>query len=567
VTQTTGRDPERAGHSQVDDARAAAQPGRSGSARPASSARPAPATLIPWPARMSRTARLADRAGLSPRISETGRIGRTGRFLDALIRRPYAAELLVALISVVVFSWRVWRPSPWWDEAITRDVTSRSASQILDLSEHVDLVHTTYYLIVHAILGSSTTITPIRMLSVVAASLTAVLLVRLGHELDSPRVGLVAALLWTTAPLVTRYAQEARPYAMVALAATAATLALVRVCRRPWLRARWAVYAATVIALGLLNVLALLLLVVHLSYVLATSAATVRRRWYLVGGSALLLLTPMLYASSRQSEQVSWLPRPRFSQLAGFLQAEFAVGGVVVALLVIAIMGIGRGTHRPALALGLSWALIPPVLLWAISQSHPLFDWRYVFYTVPGTALALASLATLLRLRWLVVAILVLAIGGVHMQEVYRFTARGHGENIRGASEVIAEGARPGDAVLFLPASRRVVKLGYPDDFKGVDDVALEATGEQSATLWGVEEPAGDLAAALRKRTRVWVVTGAPRLGEIEADPAEQEKERLLYGGYRLTGVTDKGGYQIRLYERSGAASLPGPVVTSGTSS
>jgi mannosyltransferase len=468
---------------------------------------------------------------------------------DHLVR-PGVTEILIALSSAAIFSWRVGRPSPWWDEAITRDVTSRPSSEIIDLAGHVDLVHTTYYLLVHTLLGDSATVTPIRLLSVVAAALTAAMLVMLGRELGSARVGVAAGVLWTAAPIVSRYAQEARPYAMVALATTAATLALVRVCRRPWLPSRWVIYSISLVVLGLLNVVALLIVVVHLSYVLATSSPTVRRRWYLATGSAVVALSPLLIASSRQSEQVAWLPEPRWTQLTGFLLAEYASGVIVVALLLVAIAGLGRGTHSPALGLGLAWALLPPVILWTVSQAHPLFDWRYVFFTVPGTALALASLATLLRPRWMIAAILVVTIGGLHMQQVYRYAAAGHGENVRGAAEAIAERAQPGDAVLFLPASRRVIERGYPAAFRGVDDVTLAETAEASATIWGVEEPANQIAASLHGRYRVWLVTGSSRFGEQHGDPSDKEKERLLYNRYRLAGVTFLGSYEVRLYVR-----------------
>jgi mannosyltransferase len=271
----------------------------------------------------------------------------------------------------------------------------------------------------------------------------------------------------------------------------------------------------------------------------------------------------LLIASSRQREQVAWLPRPDFHQLTAFLTAEYATSIFVIAVLLIAIVGLGRGTHAPALGLGLAWALLPTVTLWTVSQAHPLFDWRYAFFTVPGTALALASIATLLRWRWLVAVVAAVAIGGLHMQNVYRYSASGHGENIRGVAQVIADKAQPGDAVLFLPASRRVVELAYPDDFRGVDDIALAGSGEQTATLWGVERPADEIRAELRKRNRIWVVTGAKRTGELFSDPGDQEKEEILYNGYRMAGVVFVNRYEVRLYVHD-----PLPIVpASGTSS
>ncbi|MBT0767462.1 glycosyltransferase family 39 protein [Kineosporia sp. J2-2] len=491
------------------------------------------------------------------------RLARLENRTHDLLARPWFAEALVALVCAVVFCWRVGRASAWWDEAVTRDVIARPTTEILDLTGHVDLVHAAYYLLAHALFGSTGSFALIRMLSVVAAVITGVLLVRLGRELGSGRVGLAAGLLWVIAPLASRYAQEARPYALVAMMATAATLALVRVCRKPWLRARWAVYIACLAGLGLFNVIGLTIISAHLCYVLATSAPRVRRRWYLSAGLAVLALCPLLWFSSQQSAQVSWLPVPALARLIGFFEAQYVVGWIVLGLVVLAFAGLGRGTHNPALALGLTWSVVPPVVLWTISQVHPLYDWRYVFFTVPGTALALASLATLLRARYLAVVLLVLALGGAHMQSVYRYKASGHAENLRGVAMTIEDGAQPGDAVVFLPSSRRVVKLAYPQAFDGVDDIALAQTGEQSDSLFGVEESTEDITKALRKVTRVWVVTSNARLGESAEEP-ETEKERLLYDHFRVTGVENLGTYQVLLYQRS---SKEAGIVTTGSAS
>ena len=145
--------------------------------------------------------------------------------------------------------------------------------------------------------------------------------------------------------------------------------------------------------------------------------------------------------------------------------------------------------------------------------------------------------------------IVVLAVAGLHMQHVYRLPATGHAEDVRGAAETVGSGARPGDAVLFLPATRRVVKLGYPEHFTDVDDVAMAQDPLSSATLFGIELPASGLADALQDRSRIWVVTGPPRLGDGEI-PAEREKERLLGSGYTMAWVDATKQFEVRLYVR-----------------
>jgi mannosyltransferase len=331
---------------------------------------------------------------------------------------------------------------------------------------------------------------------------------------------------------------------------------MLRLCRKPWLRGRWIAYSASVVVVGLLNILALFVLSAHLVYVAATASRAVRRRWYLAASVAVVLLLPLLLASTTQRAQVSWLPRPGSEELLGFLDVQYASTWLLVAFLVLALVGLGRGTHVPALGLGLAWALVPPVLLWTVSQAHPLFDWRYVFFALPGTALAIASLATLLRPVYVAALLAVTIAVGWHMQFVYRYPASGHAEDVRGTAQIIGDNARSGDAVLFLPASRRVVKLGYPNEFRQVDDIALAHDGESSATLWGVEVEPQDVAAELRTRQRVWVVTGPARYGESD-DATEREKERLLAGEFRLAQVTETYRYEVRLYSRKARTATP----------
>src|SRR4051812_18602490 len=54
-----------------------------------------------------------------------------------LARTP---EVLVGLLGLAVFTWRVGTPSAWWDEAITRDVVTRPTGDIVSLVSGIDLV-------------------------------------------------------------------------------------------------------------------------------------------------------------------------------------------------------------------------------------------------------------------------------------------------------------------------------------------------------------------------------------------------------------------------------------------
>jgi mannosyltransferase len=308
-----------------------------------------------------------------------------------------------------------------------------------------------------------------------ASTATAVTLVALGRRLGSAPVGVVAGLLFAVAPLTSRYGQEARPYAVATLAATVAALALARATEPDARRWAWAGYGLAVVATGLANVLALLVLTGHLAFVLSSRRST-PRSWVLATGGALVVLSPFLVATSRQAGQVSWLTRPGTGELGDVLAAPFdglALPGLLLILALLAAWLRPAWVERSALALGTGWGLLPPVLLWLVSQGHPLFDGRYTVAALPGLCLALASVAShsppsfslreqARRAVTGAMIVAVLAVAGWPAQLRYRDPASGHSEDVRGAVRILARQALPGDAVFFVPYHLRIVALMAP---------------------------------------------------------------------------------------------------------
>ncbi|MDQ3900398.1 MAG: glycosyltransferase family 39 protein, partial [Actinomycetota bacterium] len=142
----------------------------------------------------------------------------------------------------------------------------------------------------------------LRMPSILAVTATAGLVAALGRRLYSPRVGLLAGVLFAVLPNVSRYGQEARAIAFTAMFAALATLVLVVVLDEPrwW---RWLLYVAAIIALGAANVIALLLLVAHGVFVAGHWWQTRNRQpvWWLVSAAgSLLVLSPLIYFGQQQ---------------------------------------------------------------------------------------------------------------------------------------------------------------------------------------------------------------------------------------------------------------------------
>lgn len=490
-------------------------------------------------------------------------------------------------VGLVVYGWRVGAPSPWRDEGATIEICRRPLGEILAVTRTIDLVHLAYYLIARLVLTLHDSVTTLRLVSVVAMAAAAALLVRVGARLGDPLTGGLAGLLLVASPLASRWAQDARPFALVTLAAVASTLVLVSCpdvaadAGPPRARWRWWGYGLSLLVLGVLNVLALLLVVAHGLFVVLTRPRPVRRRWAVATAGGLAAVGPFVALTFGQRAQVDWITTPAPSDLVVPFAAGFGSRYVLLAVAgLTALAGalVLRARHRrapfvvPLGVLAPAWAVAPPVVLWGVSQVDPLWDAHYVLFALPGLALGTALVLRLLagagravvrgrhtqgsaragltgsRLRQgLVVGGLtgVLCLAGIPAQASYRDVAAGHGEDLRGVAAFLGRQAQPGDAVLYAPYKLRVIGNVYPDLTRGLADVALARTPSESATIHGVDVTAAELPARIRGHRRVWLVHGPYRIRE-EVDRVKVDLPRL---GYRSAGDTEFTGFVVTRYD------------------
>ena len=215
-------------------------------------------------------------------------------------------------------------------------------------------------------------------------------------------------------------------------------------------------------------------------------------------------------------------------------------------------------------AIALPWLATPAVILLAVSQAHPLFTVRYVEFSQPALALlcaaglsGLAEVAARLSRRglarpvaWLPAAAIMVLLGVLlagPQQALRRPGSRV--DNLRRASAVLAAHELPGDAVLYLPSSRRIVSMAYPGPFRRLHDIALDRPPAASATLAGTEvDPA-----ALRHRfagvRRVWLVT----IRDLPHPPPDSRTDQAKIALIRqphLAGRWHAGAVVLRLYAR-----------------
>ena len=182
----------------------------------------------------------------------------------------WAPPLIPGIVLLLADGYRLGRLSLWRDEAYTVDAIGRPLPRVFAMLAHTDAVNGAYYVLMHAWAGvAGTSPAALRLPSLLAMAVAAVVTAAIGGRLaragrlPAPALtGVVAGLLFTAAPQVTRYAQDARAYGFVTMWATVATYLLLRALadgRWRW----WTAYGAAIVAVGLFNLLAVLLVAAH----------------------------------------------------------------------------------------------------------------------------------------------------------------------------------------------------------------------------------------------------------------------------------------------------------------
>jgi mannosyltransferase len=345
------------------------------------------------------------------------------------------AVLIPAVLAAAMTMTEIGRPELWRDELATWSAASRSLPQLWRLLHHTDAVLGPYYLLEHlwtSVFGDSATAMrlPSALAMTVAAAVVALIARSLVARQDGGHAGvtaLAAGVIFAFIPAVTRYGQEARPYAFTALFSAVATLALLAALERgAWYR--WAGYALALAAAGASSLVTLSVLAGHVVAVVALRGgrgwrpdpaapavlrALAARFRPATGFAACAVLAvvvdaPLIVTGHNQaSSQLDDLAHPGLPALWTLWPQLFSSGPVAVAVAVLAAAGLiaGPATCRRACGFALAVALVPVLAVWIVSHGTVSY-WttRYFIFTLPAWAIAagtgVAAVAARIRASW-----------------------------------------------------------------------------------------------------------------------------------------------------------------------
>ena len=395
-----------------------------------------------------------------------------------------APALLAAVLGVIAIGSR----SLGFDEGATVAIVSQHGSALGSAIARDGGNMAAYYLFMHVLVGwFGTSLTVLRLPSVVSLVVTVALVGAIGRRLFDRRVAVIAGLLCAVNLPLVYWAQTARGYAPMLAFVCAGFLAFLVLAdeSESASRHRWAA-AAYVVAMALATLcsfMAVLVVPVQLLALVPGRLPALRRLAWAVVALAVCCIPLAILAVRRGSGQLFWVPRPsrkvdsqvlqaltssglqpsfhpRFTTTAGLLATVLVLLGLAVAVL-RARRGTGgapiqdeRLAGWPA-ALVLIWIAVPIVLTFLYSLVfQPIFLPRNLLTCLPAVALALAVVIThprLPRAAALAGLLAVLVVRAVPLAAGYGISP----EPWRAATHDVLARSKAGDCVAFYPLDGR----------------------------------------------------------------------------------------------------------------
>ncbi|MBG0813525.1 glycosyltransferase family 39 protein [Planomonospora sp. ID82291] len=512
-----------------------------------------------------------------------GRPAGTAPSRSASARMP----LLLAAIALALTVAGSWAPSMWADELATAEAVSSLDVMRETLGER-DAVFLPYYLLMYAWTRLGTVDWWLRLPSALATAAATGLLADLGRRLGGARAGVVAGILLAALPAISRFGQEARPYALAVAASVFAFWSLHRALET----GRWARYVLAVALIPCTHLFAVLSLPAHL---------VVSRRclpWLALGSPAALAVAAV---SAGQVGQVNWLEAPGWENLVlvrsaitawqpvpepghlpalllGWAVALAGLGAAGTLLLRRAASGRtragdgtgagtgagadtgaggdasagdgtgaggGRAAGRPFVLGLLVWGVLPAPVLFAVSHLiTPVYSSRYVLFAAPAFAL-LAGLGAARLPRTALVAALGVAVALGARQQVLLRTEPGHQVSYRAAAEIVAAQRRDGDAIAYVvPWARQGLTRYAPMPPEARLGAGGDGAGDGAGRVWLVRSDQGR---AIRPGTALPSRSGV-------APGMVPKVDALLDGGFTVARSWPLRGVTVLLLERPAPA-------------
>jgi hypothetical protein len=386
---------------------------------------------------------------------------------------------------------------------------------------------------------------------------------RVGYEWFKSRwVAIGAATFMATSGLMIYYAREMRMYALLILLVVTSWWLLRRWLdeRRNWITL--GAYAATVALMGLTHYLSAFIVLTQ--FIMAVLFYR-RKLLPLIAAYLLtaLMIAPWLpmfttqqYVASTRAggdgtltlDNIGQFNATRATNLSRVrewfesytAQEEAFVVGLIVLALALGLSAIQTRRYRRGVILAALWLVLPLALIWGANLRVPLYNERYVLWTIPAIALLVGVAVHQIPGRGRIPLALFIGIAGMFSHEAaFRPPKTPHHEMLT----TIDANRQPGDRIWY---NMTVGALGsYVEEEALYYLEVVTPDFETDDFIWDAPDDFAD-----ERLTRIWDV----RPYWI---PMPAEAETALNDGRVLTERYDFLDYRVRLYESPPADQTP----------
>jgi uncharacterized membrane protein len=482
-----------------------------------------------------------------------------------LNRLDVPEPVLVAVLAVAAFTIRAWdleAQSLWFDETysvfLARLPVADAWAALLADGVHPPL----YYALLRGVIGLGQSEAAVRTLSVLAGTLSVVLVYAIGRAWIGRTAAALAGLLLCVSPLQVWYSRDARMYALLMLLSLAAIGTYALLLRRPT-SARSTLFVLAHGLAYLTHYFALMVPLVEAIDILARFSRRYHflRRWTALQALAALPFLGWVVALAGRDAQIfgiGWVPPSAPADLLLTL-ANFTVGALppmsvyrwiaFAAFLLLALQGLRARWEDPEAKLLVAvWAFGPPVLTFLLSLRRPVYIDRFLIGSLPAVLLLVAAGLASLRRGWRLLFAFVMAAILVDSMVRMVFVPGQQKEQWREAASELAR-ADPDEVIVV-----RVLQIAVPLRYYDPGGLPLEAL-EVNRRVTSLQ----DLASG---HTGVWMVywnAAADAHRVASSPPFDPDSEReptarawLLGQGPRLLEQHDFVGVTILRFEGPG---------------
>jgi len=394
-------------------------------------------------------------------------------------KRNLALLCAILFLAFALRSFQLDGQSLWSDEGVSVALAQRDLATIARDAAH-DIHPPLYYYLLHfwvRLFGTGEI--AVRSLSVLCGFLLVLFTYLLGIALFDGRVALVASLLAAISPFQIYYSQETRMYILVALQGAISLflfLKFVKATKGGDEASLWptvALYTLFITSALYTHYFAFtIFLVANVAYALWLLLTPSARKWHAVAlwslSQLLVILLYLPWLNFAREQLRTW---PAISQpisltflarevLRVFSLGLFApMGSLIFGFLVIALLGLipkKEGNEGYPIAFALTYLLLPPLVMYLLSLSRPLYRPKLLLLATPGYLLLLARGASgawveKAHIRNVVTGILLLflALASGFSLYGYFFDSRYARDDYRGLARYIAATGKERDAILL----------------------------------------------------------------------------------------------------------------------